>query len=243
MSKDVREGIARGIWTRWVRPGSIRLPAAKMRASIDVENVASDRRGVGQIHHGVRDVLDCRGATHRGQTFHDFLGFVPVKRRINNARRDGVDADAILRVLHRKMLGDRCKTAFRDHWDCGLYAADRVARQRGRDRDDAAASLLREHLFYGELGEVQKALKVRRYKRFEILDGVVRERLGEEDAGVIDQYVNDLEASYRCLDDLGGSCGLADVTVHQSDLSEAATSVEWVTVLELATRVIVESCG
>src|SRR5438132_11801708 len=122
MSKDVREGIARGSWTRWVRPGSIRLPAAKMRASIDVENVASDCRGVGQIHHGVRDVLDCRRATHRGQTFHDFLGFVPLKRRINNARRDGVDADAILRVLHRKMLGDRCKTAFRDHWDCGLYA-------------------------------------------------------------------------------------------------------------------------
>ena len=47
----------------------------------------------------------------------------------------------------------------------------RVARQSGRDRDDTAAALLREHLLYGELGEIQKSLKVRRYKRFEILDG------------------------------------------------------------------------
>jgi hypothetical protein len=44
---------------------STRLPATDMRAAIDVEDVASDRRGVGQIHDCVRDVLDRRGPTHR----------------------------------------------------------------------------------------------------------------------------------------------------------------------------------
>ena len=51
-----------------------------------------------------------------------------------------------------------------------------------------------------------------------VLDRVVRERLGEEDAGVIDQYVDRLEARPRRLDDPGGSCRLADVAVHQGDV-------------------------
>ena len=69
-----------------------------------------------------------------------------------------------------------------------------------------------------ELGDVQEALDVRRDERLEVLGRVVRERLGEEDAGVIDQYVDRLEARQRRLDDLGGGCRLADVAVHQSDV-------------------------
>ena len=34
------------------------LPAAEMRAAIDVQDVTSDRRGVGQVHDRIRDVLD-----------------------------------------------------------------------------------------------------------------------------------------------------------------------------------------
>jgi hypothetical protein len=38
-----------------------------------------------------------------------------------------------------------------------------------------------------ELGDVQEAPEVRRDERFEVLVGVVRERLGEEDAGIVDR--------------------------------------------------------
>src|SRR5262249_22801847 len=70
----------------------------------------------------------------------------------------------------------------------------------------------------GELRDVQEALEVRRNERPEVLGCVVRERLGEEYAGVVDQYVYGLETRQRCLDDPGGSRRLADVAVHQSDL-------------------------
>jgi hypothetical protein len=92
-----------------------------------------------------------------------------------------------------------------------------VARQRRRDRDDAPAGLLCQHLLDGELGDVQETFEVRRGERLEVLGRVVREPLGEEDAGIIDQGVDRPEASQRRLDDLGRSCGLADVAVHQGD--------------------------
>src|SRR4029453_1146127 len=52
----------------------------------------------------------------------------------------------------------------------------------------------------------------------EVLGGVVRERLAEEDAGVIDQHVDRLEARQCRLDDLGGSGRLADMAVHPRDV-------------------------
>ena len=36
-------------------------------------------------------------------------------RRNDDAGRDGVHADAVFRVLHRQVLGDRFKTAFGEH--------------------------------------------------------------------------------------------------------------------------------
>jgi hypothetical protein len=40
-------------------------------------------------------------------------------------------------------------------------------------------------LLDGELGDIEEALDVRRDERLEVVGRVVRERLGEEDAGVI----------------------------------------------------------
>jgi hypothetical protein len=44
---------------------SFQLPAAEMSAAIDVQDVTSDRRRVGQVHDCIRDVLDRRRPTHR----------------------------------------------------------------------------------------------------------------------------------------------------------------------------------
>src|SRR5262249_23918672 len=46
---------------------------------------------------------------------------------------------------------------------------------------------------------------------------VVRKRLGEEDAGVIDQYVDGPEARERCLEGSGGGRLIADMAVHEGD--------------------------
>jgi hypothetical protein len=45
-------------------------------------------------------------------------------------------------------------------------------------------------LFDGKLGDVKKAFNVRGEKRLEVVGGEFRERLGEEDAGVIDECVD-----------------------------------------------------
>src|SRR5947209_3722919 len=79
---------------------------------------------------------------------------------------------------------------------------------RCRDRDNAAAGLLRQHLLNGKLRDVQEAVEVRGDERPEVLGCVVRERLGEEDARVIDQRINRVEARQRRLDDFGGRCRL-----------------------------------
>ena len=114
-----------------------------MSAAIDVQDVTSDRRGVGQVYDRFRDVLNCRRPTHRRQAFHNVLRSVAVKWRVDGAGCDGIHADAVFGVLHREVLGDRLKTAFGDHRHCRRDAPDRVASQGRGDRDDAAAGLLR----------------------------------------------------------------------------------------------------
>ena len=51
-----------------------------------------------------------------------------MERRIHDARRDGVHADAVSCVFHREMPGDRFKTAFSDHRHGRRHPPDRVAR-------------------------------------------------------------------------------------------------------------------
>ena len=51
--------------------GSLRLPAAEMSAAIDVQDVARDRRGVGQVHGPVMVVHLQNGSEIRVQ--HDAI--------------------------------------------------------------------------------------------------------------------------------------------------------------------------
>jgi hypothetical protein len=86
-------------------------------------------------------------------------------------------------------------------------------------------------LLDGELGDVQEALEVRRDERLEVFGRVVRERLGEENAGVIDEHVDGLEARQRHFDDLGGGCRFAEMAVRESDVvrsrNQATQIVGW----------------
>jgi len=67
-----------------------------------------------------------------------------------------------------------------------------------------------------------------------VLDRVVRERLGEEDAGVIDQYV-DLKRDRAVSTILAAVAGSPMWPSTRATWLEAATSVDWVTFRELAT--------
>src|SRR5262249_29087445 len=163
-------------------------PAAKMSAAIDEQYLPRNRRRVGQIHDGVGDVPDSRRATHWRQTLHHVPRPVLGQRRVNSARRDGVHADTIFGVFHRKLLGNRFESALSEHRYGRVDAGHWVARKSCRDRDDASASLLRQHLFDGELGDVQESFKVRRYQRLEVVGGIVRKRPFEVDACVVGQY-------------------------------------------------------
>ena len=109
--------------------------------------------------------LTVEGRPSGREAFHDVLRSVSVQRRIDDAGGDGVDADAVFGVFHRQVLGDCFQTAFGDHRHGRRDAADRVAGEGGRDRDDAAAGSLREHLLDGELRDVQEALEVGRDER------------------------------------------------------------------------------
>src|SRR6266550_6686365 len=47
-----------------------------------------------------------------------------------------------------------------------------------------------------------------------VLGGVIGQRLGDEDAGVVDQRVNPAELTQALADDLFGGGGIADVTLN-----------------------------
>src|SRR5215471_15536194 len=158
-----------------------------------------------------------------------------MQRRVHHAGRDGVHADAGVRVLHRQMLGDRFEPAFGEHGHRRRDTPDRVAGQGRRDGNDTPPGLLRDHVLDGELGDVQEALEVRRDERPEVLGRVVRERLGEEDAGVIDQGVNRREPREGVSTIVAAAARSPMWPATNATWSDAVTAVDWVTVRDVAT--------
>ena len=143
------------------------------------------------------------------------LGVVTVQRRIDDAGRDRVHADAVFRVLHRQVLGDCFQTAFGDHRHRRREAPDRVPSQGRRDRDDAPAGLLRQHLLDRELGEVEESFEVGRDERPKVVGRVVGEPFRDEDARVVDERVDRPEPADSGLDNPGRCLRITNVSVDQ----------------------------
>jgi hypothetical protein len=61
---------------------------------------------------------------------------------------------------------------------------------------------LRQHLLDGELRNEDEPFKVGRNEAQEFIDGVFRERLDREDAGIVDDIVDRAEPGYRSLRDV-----------------------------------------
>src|SRR5258707_14757101 len=89
-----------------------------------------------------------------------FRSIVLVQRGIHDAWSHHVHANALRRVFHRETPGYRVDTALGDHWDGCSESRKRMIDDRSRDAHHTAAALLREHLLYGRLRRIDKAIQI-----------------------------------------------------------------------------------
>ena len=88
-----------------------------------------------------------------------------MKRGVDDPGSYGVESNMLLCVFHRQLSGDGFKSAFGDHGNGSRNAGNRIIGQSARDTHDAAAGLLRLHLFHRKLRDVNETEKVSRYER------------------------------------------------------------------------------
>ncbi len=134
----------------------------------------------------------------------------------DGARRDGVDADAARGVLDGQRPGGGLEAALGQRGQHGRDARVGVVDQAGGDVDDVAAAL-GEHVLDGELGDVEEAVEVHRGHGGVVVGGVVGERLGDEDACVVDQGVDPAEPFDGRLRRPFGGGAVGDVALHCDD--------------------------
>jgi len=81
--------------------GSYCSPPTLVRTAVDVQHLPSNVAGLGQVNNGVRDVADAGDCAHRRERLQEVLRFVRMHWRVDNAGRNGVEANVFLRVLDR----------------------------------------------------------------------------------------------------------------------------------------------
>ncbi|MNG00446.1 hypothetical protein D3C84_833820 [compost metagenome] len=80
------------------------------------------------------------------------------------------------------------------------------------------AAALFFHLGDGELGDVEEAIQVHRQHIGVVFSGVLGERFGDEDTGVVDQGVDAAKTCDGFADHLLSDFGVADVAGHGEDV-------------------------
>src|SRR6266436_482868 len=116
-----------------------------------------------------------------------------MKRRVDDAGRDGVESNMLFRVFQSQTSHRRVQTAFRDHGKRSSYASNWIVNQRRSDAHDAAARLLRLHLFHRQLRDVNETEKVSRYERAKIVRRIISELLHHKDTGIRDHGIDRAE--------------------------------------------------
>jgi hypothetical protein len=81
---------------------------------------------------------------------------------------------------------------------------------------------LLQHLHHGVLRDVEEASEIGRDLCPEVVDRIVREGLGDEDPGIVDERVDPPEPRHRLFDDALGRCRIADVAGYGSSIVIAA---------------------
>src|SRR3954468_7396203 len=185
--------------------------------AVDVQDLACDERRRLQEEHGVHDVAHLAHPSDRVQGGEELVGLLRVHGGLDGAGRDGVDADATGGVLDGEGLGGGLHTALGQRGQHGRDPGVRVVDQAGGDVDDVAAAL-GEQVRDGPLGEVEDAGDVDTRHGGVVLGGVLGERLGDEDARVVDHGVDAPEPLHGGLDDAPRGGRVGDVALDGEDV-------------------------
>src|SRR5258708_27389051 len=140
------------------------------------------------------------------------------QRRINDARSDGIKANAFFRVFHRQVLRDGLDATFGDHRHGGRSPSYWMIRLRGADADHTAPRFLLQHLRDGKLAEIDEAVEVGRKQLPDVFSRVLRKWLGKVDTRIIHQRVDAAKSFDGRFRDLPGRARLANIAVNQCKL-------------------------
>ena len=100
-----------------------------------------------------------------------------------------VEPYSVLHVLHGETSGDRLKSTFGDHGERGFNSSDWMLDHGAGHARDTPTGVLGQHLLDGKLRDIDVAPQIRCRQPFEVFQRVLRERLRQEDARVIDDTI------------------------------------------------------
>src|SRR4051794_26928526 len=108
-----------------------------------------------EIEDPVDDIADLAGPTDGVQRSARLVGLGAVRRRLDDAQRDGVGSDSPRRILDRQRAGDGGKSALCQCGERGGRLAVGVVDQAGAEIDDVPVAL-EEHGANRALGDVEE---------------------------------------------------------------------------------------
>ena len=111
----------------------------------------------------------------------------------DDAGSDGVESNVLFRVFQSQTSQSCVQTTFSDHGKRSRFAGNWIIDQCCSDADNAAAGLLRLHLFHRQLRDVNEAREIGRDESAKVVRRVFRKRLHDEDAGVRDHGIDRAE--------------------------------------------------
>jgi hypothetical protein len=97
------------------------------------------------------------------------------------------------------------------------HSIDRVVGHAGRDADNVTARMLL-HFSDCKLRDTEETGEVHGRNRCVVISGVAGKRLGDEDAGVVDQRVDAAEACHAFGDHAAGGGRVGDIARHRENV-------------------------
>src|SRR6266446_1344095 len=113
------------------------LPFASVRAAIYVQDFTGGECGVRQVQNCVHDLFDFTDPADRMQPFEKLKGLGFMHRSVDDARGNGVYANAILCVFDGECAGHRIQTALDHDLNVRRDTCDWLVNESGGDVDDA----------------------------------------------------------------------------------------------------------
>src|SRR5215475_10375569 len=118
-----------------------------------------------------------------------FVGFLFVHRGIDDSRADGIKANASVRILNGKALGDRIDPTFAEVRPERVKALHGLHGQSSRDAYHMAAALL-EHLLNDRLSNIKEAVGIGGHNCPVLLVGILMKVTWHKNSSVVYQQID-----------------------------------------------------